>query len=101
MAEKLGILVSSDEHLDHLLGIAKAARQAGKDVIIFLTHRGVLLTQDPRLAQLEGLARVSLCNVNFEAFHLSRPVPAVADKDFATQARHGMLIEECDRYLVL
>ena len=101
MAEKLGILVTSDEHLDHLLGIAKAAVQAGKEVLVFLTYRGVLLTQDPRFAGLEGQAQVSLCNVNFEAFKLSKPVPLVAEKDFATQARHGMLIEDCDRYLVL
>lgn len=101
MADKLGIFVSSDQHLDHLLGIAAAARRAGKEVTVFLTNRGVLLTQDPRFAQIEGLAQVSLCNVNFEAFGLAKPVPVVADKDFATQARHGMMIEDCDRYIVL
>ncbi len=101
MAEKLGILVSSDEHLDHLIGIAKAAVKAGKEVIVFLTNRGVLLTKDPRFTELEGLGQLSLCNVNFEAFGLSKPVPLVDEKDFATQARHGMMIEDCDRYLVL
>jgi hypothetical protein len=101
MADKLGIFVSSDQHLAHLVGIARAASQAGKEVTVFLTNRGVLLTQDPRFGELEGLAQVSLCNVNFEAFRLAKPVPLVAERDFATQARHGMLIEDCDRYIVL
>ncbi len=101
MAEKLGIFVSSDKHLDHLIGISRAAKEAGKEVIVFLTNRGVLLTQDPRFPEMEGLAEVSLCNVNFEAFGLNKPVPVVQDKDFATQARHGMMIEDVDRYIVL
>ncbi|MFH1035835.1 MAG: hypothetical protein V1806_15115 [Pseudomonadota bacterium] len=93
--------MSSDQHLAHLVGVARAASQAGKEVTVFLTNRGVLLSQDPGFPDLEGLAHVSLCNVNFEAFKLGKPVPLVAEKDFATQARHGMMIEECDRYIVL
>ncbi len=101
MAEKLGIFVSSDLHLEHLIGICKAAKAAGKEVNVFLTNRGVLLTQDPRFPELEIADEVSLCNVNFEAFKLEKPVPVVDDKNYATQARHGMMIEDCDRYIVL
>lgn len=101
MSEKLGIFVSSDDHLGHLLGIAKAASEAGKEVSVFLTNCGVLLTKQPDFPQIEEYAHVSLCNVNFDAFKLEKPIPVVADKDFATQARHGMMIEDCDRYIVL
>lgn len=101
MADKLGIFVSSDEHLDHLIGISKAAKEAGKEVSIFLTNRGVLLSKHERFPELEGLAHTSLCNVNFDAFKLEKPIPVVADKDFATQMRHAEMIEECDRYIVL
>jgi peroxiredoxin family protein len=101
MAEKLGIFVSSDQNLTHLIGISKAAKAAGKEVAVFLTNRGVLLTQDPDFPQMEGLAHVSLCNVNFEAFKLEKPVPVVDDKDYATQMRHAEMIAECDRYIVL
>lgn len=101
MAEKLGIFVSSDEHLDHLIGISRAATKAGKEVTVFLTNRGVLLSKDPRFSEMEGLAHISLCNVNFEAFKMEKPVPLVADKDFATQMRHADMIAECDRYIVL
>ncbi|MBI5522547.1 MAG: hypothetical protein HY910_07965 [Desulfarculus sp.] len=101
MSGKLGIFVSSDRHLDHLLGIARAAHQAGKELTVFLTHRGVLLTREPAFAQLEGLALVSLCQVNFSAWGLRRPVPGVAEEDFASQARHAAMIAGCDRYIVL
>ncbi|KMY67344.1 hypothetical protein AAU61_10890 [Desulfocarbo indianensis] len=101
MAEKLGIFVTSDKHLGHLVGISKAAKKVGIEVIVFLTNRGVLLTKQEGFEELEGQAQVSLCNVGFERFNLQKPIPVIADKDFATQARHGMMIEDADRYLVL
>jgi hypothetical protein len=101
MLRKLGIFVSSDEHLPKLIGILKAAKEKGVEAEVFLTHRGVLLTQDPKFEELEGLAHVSLCNVGFESFGLKRPIKVVKDKDFATQARHGEILVECDRYISL
>ena len=35
MAEKLGIFVSSNRNLRHVIEITKAAKRAGKEVIIF------------------------------------------------------------------
>ncbi len=101
MAEVLGILVSSDKNLDHLLGLCHAIRETGRKAIIFLTNRGVLLTQDPRFEGLKDCKEISLCNVNFEAFKLQKPVPLIDDKNYATQARHAMMIEDCDRYIVM
>ncbi len=101
MKQKLGILVTSDRHLDHLIGVCRAAAAAGKEVSVFLTNRGVLMTQAPAFKELDGQAHISLCNVNFEYFKLTKPVPLVADKDFATQMRHAEMIEDCDRYLVI
>ncbi|CAN2042910.1 Peroxiredoxin [Candidatus Magnetomoraceae bacterium gMMP-15] len=101
MAEKLGIFVSSDQHLSHLINITMAAEKAGKEVIIFFTHKGVLLTQSPDFHKLAGHARYYVCNVNFEESGLKdKNVPGMDETGFATQARHGEIIEECDRYLV-
>ena len=100
MGKRLGVLVSSDEHLDKVIGLCKAAKIKGVEVTIFFTHRGTLLTQDPRFAELEGMARMSLCNVGFESHGLKPPVVGIGEKDYGTQARHGELIEECDRYVV-
>lgn len=99
MAKKLGIFVSSDQHLDKLIELCKAANEKGIEVSIFFTHLGTVLTQHPRFRELDGLAHMSLCNVGFESHGLKPPVPGIDEKDYATQARHGTLIEECDRYL--
>jgi hypothetical protein len=102
MGKKLGIFVSSDQHLRHLIEITKAAKRANKEVVIFLTHKGVLLTQEPDFKELAGRARYFLCNVSFEALRLKgKHVSGMAENGFATQARHGEIIESCDRYLVL
>lgn len=103
MADVLGILVSSDENLDHLINTTRSARAAGKEVIIFFTHRGVLLTQDPRFSELDGLASMSLCRENL-AFHGLEDLPSFPGIDrggLANQSRHADLIFDCDRYLVL
>jgi len=99
MGKKLGIFVSSDQHLDKLIDLCKAAKNKGIEVTIFFSHLGTLLTQDPRFKELDGLAHMSLCNVGFESHGLKPPVPGLGEKDYATQARHGELIEECDRYI--
>ena len=107
--ERLGIYVATDKNLDHLIGVAKAAKKAGKLLTIFFTHDGVLLTQEakyPELAQIidrEEGDEISLCNVRWEEHGLKgQPVPAaMGDKDLATQSRHCAMLGACDRYLVI
>ena len=101
MARNLGLFVTSDKHLDKVINLCQAARKKQDvEVTIFFSHRGTLLTQDPRFGELEGLATMSLCNVGFESHGLKPPVPGIAEKYYATQARNGELIEDCDRYAV-
>jgi len=100
MSKHLGVFVTSDQHLDKLIRLCRAARNQQVEVSIFFTHTGTLLTQDSRFSELKDLAKMALCNVGFEGHGLKSPVPGIDDKDYATQARHGELIEECDRYLV-
>lgn len=102
MAKKLGIFVNSNKHLDKIIKLCQAARKKEDiDVMIFLSHLGILLTQDPRFGELEALgAKMSLCNVSFEGHGLESPVPGIDEKDYATQARHCEIIEDCDRYVV-
>ena len=101
MQKSLGILVSSDKHLDKLIGICEAARIKNVIVYIFLTHFGVILTQDSNFHKLEGLASISVCNVNFEKFNLKPPIPGIKEKDYATQTRNAIMVTDCDRYIVL
>jgi len=53
---------------------------------------------------VEGHGKMSLCLVSLKAHNLgdeNTSISGIANKDFATQARHGELIEEMDRYLAL
>ena len=100
MARSLGVFVCSDKHLDKVIKLCRAAKEKGVETTVFFTHLGTLLTQDSRFAELEGLGRLSLCNVGFEGHGLTRPVPGIGEKDYVTQARNGEMIEDCDRYVV-
>jgi predicted peroxiredoxin len=100
VAKSLGVFVSSDQHLDKIIKLCKAAKDKDIDVIIFFSHLGTLLTQEKRFDELKGLARTTLCKVAFERQGLRPPVAGIGEKDFATQARHAEVIDECDRYVV-
>jgi hypothetical protein len=100
MARSLGMFVTSNRHLDKIIELCKVAKKKQVEVTIFFSHLGTLLTQDPRFRELEGLAKMSLCNVAFESHGLKPPVPGISEKAYATQASHAEMIEECDRYLV-
>ena len=100
MAGKLGLLVSSDKHLDYVINLTHAAHDKGKEVEIFFTGKGVLLTQSPDFTKLVGKAKMSLCDASFRALGLEGDVPGLGFKDFATQAKNAEIIKNCDRYLV-
>lgn len=101
MAEKLGILVSSNKHIDYVINLTRAAKDKGKEVEIFFTGKGVLLTQSPEFKNLVGKAKMALCDVSFRSLGLKGDVPGLDFKDFATQAKNAELIKKSDRYVVL
>lgn len=100
MADRLGVLVCSDKHLDKVIALTTAAHDKGKKVQIFFTGKAVLLTQKAEFEQLVGKAKLSICDVSFRANGLEGDVPGIGFKDFATQARNAEMIGECDRYVV-
>jgi hypothetical protein len=111
MTPTLGICVATRNRMEHVVGLVKAARKAGKEVKVFFTGEGVLLTEDPRFAELLELAKagssvphgqVAVCEVSYVANGLKgKVVPGLRDKDFVTQARNAEMVEECQRYVVL
>ena len=80
--------------------MTNASHEKGKDVFIFFTGKGVLLTQSPEFAQLVGKAKMSLCDVSFRALGLEGEVPGFDIKDFATQEKNVAMIEKSDGYVV-
>ncbi len=109
--QSLGICVASKAQMAHVLGLARAARAAGKEVEVFFTGEGVLLTQDPQFPELLEVAKVgssrskgqvTVCEVSYMANGLhGKKVPGLVDKDFVTQGRNAEMVEECQRYVVL
>ena len=107
--QKLGIFVPTNKHINHLIGIARAAKKAGKTLCIFLTHEGVRISQHPRYQELAEIIssdednEISLCNVSWEALGLKdQSIPTgMTAKDLATQSRHCAMIDKCDRYMVI
>ena len=103
MPDTLGILVSSDMHLDKLVSLTAAAHSKGKQVSIFFSGKGVRLSLKPEFSNLVGKAKLSICDVSFRANGLhgrEEEVPGVGFKDFATQARNAEMLNDADRYLV-
>jgi len=98
MSNSLGIFVSSNKHFDKVLKLCRAAKNKGIEVTLFFSHLGILLTQDPRFSELEGL-KMSVCKVGFEGHGLKPPVPGIGEKNYTTQAGHAELIDDCDRYV--
>jgi hypothetical protein len=99
MGKKLGIYVSSDGHIEKLIKLCRAAREKDVEVTLFLTHIGTRLTQDPRLEELVGLAKVALCKVGFEALKLKKPRDILDEKAYSSQSFHAEMILDCDQYL--
>ncbi len=102
MTSTLGICVTTGRNMEHVVGLAKAAKAAGRDVRIFFTGDGVDLTQDPRIAELVGVAKMTLCEVSYDGHgHKGKQVPGFGFKDFATQEKNAEMVEQCERYVVL
>ncbi|MFH1137838.1 MAG: hypothetical protein V1816_17355 [Pseudomonadota bacterium] len=103
MPETLGIFVAGDGNFSHLVGLARAAVRQGKQVIVFLTGRGVLFTREPEFEETAGLAEITLCRVSLEEYAgwRGQALPGIPPRNISTQARHADLIDRADRYLVL
>lgn len=99
MGRVLGVYVSSDEHLDKLINLCRAAQKKGVGVMVFFTHIGTRLSKDPRFKEVTDLAKVALCKVGFEANQLEKPVETLDEKGYASQSWHAEMILDCDRYL--
>lgn len=103
MADTLGILVSSKMHLDAVVELVKAAHAKGCETQVFFTGSAVFLTLEPRFAELEGKAKLWVCDVSFRTNGLhgrEDDVPGVGYKDFVTQGRNAEMLAEVDRYVV-
>ena len=73
MADSLGIIVATEKYLDHIVGLTKAARDAGKEVRVFFTAAGVKLAPDEKAQELvKAGANVTICDKTYLHFELDK-----------------------------
>lgn len=104
MSKSLGIFVTSPKNLDHVIGITKAAKAKGSAVKIFFTWKATSLSKDPKFPGLCELADdVSICVDSYQkqGFAVDDVPEGLTAKKMATQAQHGIIIEDFDCYLSL
>ena len=103
MAKSLGIFVTNPDNMNHVMGIAKAAKAKGCDLKVFFTWTGTHLAKDPQFPELCGMADVSICLDSYKKMGYAQDdVPeGLTPEKMATQTQHGIIIEDYDCYISL
>lgn len=104
MAKSLGIFVTSPDSLQHAIGVTKAAKAKGSKVKVFFTWKATTLSKDPAFKGLCEIADdVSICVDSYQkqGFAVDDVPAGLEPKKMATQAQHGIIIEDYDCYLSL
>ena len=100
----LGIFVTSPKNMAHVMGITKAAKAKGNDVKVFFTWKGTLLAKDPQFPELCTIAEVAICADSYKkmGYDPQADIPeGLNEKQMSTQAKHGYLIDDCEKYITL
>lgn len=99
---KLGILVNTDRHLEHIIGITRAASEKGHEVSIFSMDDGTHLLQNPQftnLGELDGVS-MSLCRHSAEEHRIELDdIPEGITR--GSQFDNAVMSHEADRIIVL
>ena len=99
---KLGILVNTDRHLGHVLGLAEAARKKEHEVVIFAMDQGVRLLDEDSFGRLAGLDGVSLSFCSHSAReHGIETDGRPEGVTVGSQLNNAMMAQAVDRLIVL
>ena len=100
----LGIFVTSPNNMAHVMGVTKAAKAKGMDVKVFFTWKGTKLAKDPQFPELCSMAEVAICADSYKkmGYDPENDIPeGLTEKEMSTQAKHGYIIDDCEKYLTL
>lgn len=104
MANSLGIFVTNPDNMQHVMGVTKAAKAKGIKVKLFFTWSGTKLTKDPSWSELVGTADdVAICADSYKkmGYEVEDVPPGLTPEKMATQAQHGDILENYERYMTL
>lgn len=103
MTKSLGIFVTNPDHFHHVMGVTKAAKAKGSTVKIFFTwtatHNAKNEKEFPALCALAD--DVSICVDSYKqmGYDISDVPAGLEERKMATQAQHGIIIEDFDCYI--
>ncbi len=99
---KLGILVNTDRHLRHVMGLTKAALSRGHEVILFNMDEGTRLITTPEFAELCRTAGVTLSFCDLSSKQLGVVTEGIPDEIVCgSQYNNAAMNHEADRVIVL
>ncbi len=99
---KLGILVNTNRHLDHVLGIIQAALSKNHEVMVFAMDEGIHLFGDPSFSDLAGSDNVSMSICRHSAESLKIETENFAEEITAgSQFENALMAHDADRMIVL
>ncbi|WP_163335930.1 peroxiredoxin [Desulfopila sp. IMCC35008] len=104
MAKSLGIFVTSTDSLPHVMGITKAAKAKGSNVKVFFTWKSTALSKHadfPALCELADDVSICVDSYQKQGYAVDDVPEGLDPKKMATQAQHGIIIEDFDCYLSL
>jgi hypothetical protein len=104
MAKSLGIFVTNDRNMKHVMGVTKAAVAKGSKVKVFFSWKGTLLAKTPEFKELCKIAEVSICADSYKkmGFDPENDIPeGLTAKQMSTQAQHGMILSDYEYYMTL
>lgn len=98
----LGILVNTNKHKEHVIGITRAASAAGKTVEIFVMDEGIRLLEDAAFSELCDVngVTISYCDHNASGLGLNKGV-VPAKITCASQFNNAQMHSNSDRIIVL
>lgn len=99
---KLGILINTDRHVNHVTELVKAALARGHEVIIFTMDSGTKLLGHDDIRKLCGLkgVRMSFCDFNARGYAIAKdglPPEIIC----GSQYDNALMVNEADRVIVL
>jgi hypothetical protein len=97
--EKLGIMITKPENLEHITGVTKAARAAGHPVMIFMTDEGVKFSTDPKFLELlkvDGV-EISVCDHSRERIGLHGKTEGIS---YGSQYNNAGMLHDSARVLI-
>jgi len=104
MAKSLGIFVTNPDNLAHAIGITKAAKAKGSQVKVFFTWTATHNSKEAEFPELCEIADdVSICVDSYakQGYDINDVPEGLEPKKMATQAQHGIMIEDFDCYISL